>query len=390
MKEASKKGERLVRMTDSPFHRYGARAMAKLLFVTPSFSEAPIGGRAQLSRLYWQCLESILGEDAAMHVLDRSRPTLIGALRGEIDGVTPEARRRLLSRIGEEGISKVLLNGSNLGRMAKAIKRRFPAVEILTLFHNVEARFFLGALRHSKSPRALAVLVANFVAERLAVRYSDRLITLNGRDSDGIGRIYGRRATDILPMAIVDSAGPASDQGPKPYPGDYLLFVGGGFYANRAGILWFAREVAPAIGITTCVVGRGLEDLRSELERGGNVRLIGEVDVLESWYRHAKAVIAPIFDGSGMKTKVAEALMHGKRIAGTSEAFVGYEEVAGRVGWTCDTRNDFIELIRSLEGLELPPFDASLRSLYERHYSSEAAKDYLEAILRFRPLGSTS
>ena len=38
----------------------------------------------------------------------------------------------------------------------------------------------------------------------------------------------------------------------------------------------------------------------------------------------AALVIAPIFDGSGMKTKVAEALMHGKHVVGTPEAFSGY------------------------------------------------------------------
>ena len=81
-----------------------------------------------------------------------------------------------------------------------------------------------------------------------------------------------------------------------------MLFVGGGFYANRAGIRWFAREVAPAINLPTLVVGYGLDDLREELERSGNVQLIGAVESLEPWYLIAKAAIAPIFAGSGMKT----------------------------------------------------------------------------------------
>ena len=41
------------------------------------------------------------------------------------------------------------------------------------------------------------------------------------------------------------------------------------------------------------------------------------VDCLETWYEKADVVISPIFLGSGMKTKTAEALMYGKPILGT-------------------------------------------------------------------------
>jgi len=359
--------------------------MPKLLFVTPSITDAPIGGRALLSQLHWQCLQSILGEDAATHPLE-SMPrkryrAFIGALGGEIDGVTPEAQRKLLDRIDSEQIATLFLNGSNLGRLARAVKRHNPAVEIFSFFHNVEARFFLGALSHGRSPRAFGVLIANFISERLAVRYSDRLIALNKRDSEGLRNLYGRAATDILPMAIVDRLSAISDASDNPLSGDYLLFVGGGFYANRAGISWFAGQVAPAISLAIYVVGRGLDDLRASLERHPNVRLIGAVDDLTPWYRGAKAVIAPIFDGSGMKTKVAEALMYGKRIAGTSEAFAGYEEVATEAGWVCDTKDEFVAAVREIEGAEIPRLDPTLRLLYERHFSFEAAKSRLAAIL---------
>jgi glycosyltransferase involved in cell wall biosynthesis len=305
----------------------------------------------------------------------------LGALRGEIDGVTPETQRLLLARIASEQIDTLFLNGSNLGRLAKTVKIHNPTVEILTFFHNVEARFFLGALSHGISPRSIVVLIANFISERLAVRFSDRLITLNERDSDGLRRLYGRPATDLLPMAITDQTGESLDDKKCPIDREYLLFVGGGFYANRAGISWFAKQVAPEIDTTICVVGHGLDDLRDELDRHPNMRLIGAVDDLAPWYRGAKAVIAPIFDGSGMKTKVAEALMHGKRIAATSFALAGYNEVASQVGWVCDTKEAFIAAIRDIERTEIPPFDPTMRSLYERHYSIEATKIRLAAIL---------
>ena len=69
-----------------------------------------------------------------------------------------------------------------------------------------------------------------------------------------------------------------------------------------------------------------------------------------------KVVIAPIFDGSGMKTKVAEALMYGKRIIGTREAFSGYEDIAEEVGWVCNTKEEFVAALRTVEGESYPAF----------------------------------
>ncbi|HJQ16817.1 MAG TPA: glycosyltransferase [Allosphingosinicella sp.] len=364
---------------------YGPRArMSKLMLITARLTDPPVGGRALLSRLHHDCLKDILGDRLVVHALDRGPPAdgleAIRALGGHIDGLSPDVEEAVVDRVRTEDVRRVYLDGSNLGRLARAIKRALPAVEVLTFFHNVEARFYLGALRERFTPRTFGVLFANFYAERLAVRWSDRLIVLNRRDGDGLLRLYGRAATDLLPMAMEDRMRPvaqAGGGGPEPY----LLFVGGDFYANRAGILWFAREVAPQLHLDTWVIGRGMEACRGALESHANVRVVGGVDWLDDWYRGAKAVIAPIFDGSGMKTKVAEAMMFGKRVVGTSEAFCGYEEVASQVGWICDTREEFITTLRDVEGTPLPPFDPALRAVYERFYSREATTVRLADIL---------
>lgn len=92
-------------------------------------------------------------------------------------------------------------------------------------------------------------------------------------------------------------------------------------------------------------------------------------------------MIAPIFDGSGMKTKVAEALMYGKKIIGTPEAFSGYEGVADQAGWVCATANEFVAAIADAESEVTQPFYPELRMLYEEKYSFSAAATRLAAIL---------
>ncbi|MDP8912653.1 MAG: glycosyltransferase family 4 protein, partial [Pseudomonadota bacterium] len=250
-----------------------------------------------------------------------------------------------------------------------------------TFFHNVEAKFFLDSFKRRKSVRAGAVLIANYLAERNAVRFSNRLIALSERDSKVLKRIYGRAATDILPLAMEDALDPITPAQPSAAEGSYVLFVGGAFYANEAGITWFADEVAPHIGLRICIVGQGMERLRDRLALHSNVEIVGRVDRLQDWYLGAKVVVAPIFDGSGMKTKVAEALMFGKKVVGTSEAFAGYEDVVDRAGWLCNTKEEFVSTLRSLEAKPLSTLDPSLREIYEHNYSKQAALRRLSHIL---------
>lgn len=121
-------------------------------------------------------------------------------------------------------------------------------------------------------------------------------------------------------------------------------------------------------------------ELQSQLEIPGKVEVVGFVNDLSEYYAKAQFVIAPIFDGSGMKTKVAEALMHGKRVVGTPDAFVGYEFAVGAC-WVCHTADDFVEAIGRAQNEIKDLFDQSLRSIYLQHYSLPAAEERLRGVL---------
>ena len=356
--------------------------MTRFLFIGPDHPTAG-GGREQLSHLHRRALGELLGERLDTFLLPRRPLAGVAALRavinGRIDGTDQGTEERILSHIGDRSINCVWLDGSNLGVLARAIKREFPKVEVTTFFHNVEPRFFLGALRPRPGLRTLGVVFATYLAERMAVRASDRRIALNERDSNLLRRLYGRSATDLLPMAVPSSSKFAGVTSAAPVEGDYLLFVGGGFYANLSGILWFARHVAPRLSLPTLIVGRGLGALAAELEKSPNICVVGEVDDLSPFYRHATAVVAPIFDGSGMKTKVAESLMHGKRVIGTHEAFTGYG--AMDAGALCNTPNEFVAAIGALYAARPPLFDPRLRELYEANFSPAALKARLRMIV---------
>lgn len=335
-----------------------------------------------LARLHRDELGGLLGQRFAEHHLERDKPVAITRrLLGFIDGVTPHTLVGALNAIDRHAADTVWLDGSNLGRLALALRRERPTLRILTFFHNVEARFFLGALRRKPYPRAAGVLVANFAAERCAVRNSDSIIALSPRDSNALRRLYGRPADNLLPIAVADPDGATTLLSRRVADDAPLLFVGSAFYANLAGVVWFAHSVAPRVSLCVQVVGHGMDRLRDELASVATVSIVGAVDQLAPYYHAARVAIAPIFDGSGMKTKVAEALMFGKRVIGTSEAFSGYEDVAADAGWQCETPDNFVEAIKVAQSMAIESFDPALRALYEQRYSPRAIRRELVGIL---------
>lgn len=353
--------------------------------MTIKLERSPAGGREMLSRLNHDVLRDTFGGRLTLIELDRRAvrglASAIGAFGGHIDGLTGRSISRVLEEIRNNKITKMFVDGSNLGELVKTVKVKCPDVQIYTFFHNVEARFFLGALKQYRTPRALAVLLVNYLAERKSVTFSDQIVCMSRRDSLLLDQIYGRVATHISPIALQDKLPAHTTLGVDNRHDNFALFVGGVFYANRAGITWFVKHVVPRISVKTCIVGKGFEGLKEELQREGKVEVVGEVEELAEWYRRSCFVVAPIFDGSGMKTKVAEALMFGKKIIGTREAFSGYEEVADRAGWVCATADDFVSAIENAKHAITESFDLSMRALYEEKYSYAAVRSRLEKIL---------
>jgi glycosyltransferase involved in cell wall biosynthesis len=357
----------------------------EMMLFTNRIEKSPIGGRELLCKLNHDILKDIYGERLTLFEIPKQkiRGTLstLRAFRGEIDGLNGMLINSALDILRRRNIRQVFVDGSGFGRFVSIAKRDFPNIEIITFFHNVEAKFFLGSLQTNKSVRSLAVLIVNYLAERKAVQHSNKRICLSERDSQVLQKLYGRTATHISAMAVRDADTEAPHSAVTARKEPYILFVGGGFYANRTGIQWFFNHVAPRVEMTTYAVGRGLEDVEGQHPDNNRVVIVGAVESLADWYRNAQFVIAPIFSGSGMKTKVAEALMFGKKIIGTPEAFSGYEDIAAQVGWECISADDFVAAIAEASQSIVECYDPQLREIYKEKYSYSAARSRLADIL---------
>jgi glycosyltransferase involved in cell wall biosynthesis len=356
-----------------------------LILITNTIDSVPTGGREKLCKLNYDSLKEIFSDNFTAYQLEKKPVSgikeIIRAFKGYIDGLTVESLSDVVKTIQKNHVDTVFVDGSNFGHFVKNLRKKFPNVRIFTFFHNVESKFFWDSFKRVKSLKALAIFMVNYLAEKKSVKYSHRILCINERDSQLLEKTYGKPATDIYPMSLADTLPNDYESLPTVINEPFALFVGGDFYANRVGVFWFVENVVPHIKLKTYIVGKGFERYKRKLEINEKVIVVGEVESLTQWYHDANFVIAPIFDGSGMKTKVAEALMYGKKVIGSKEAFVGYEDFIDMAGTVCDTVEDFVSVINS-SGLSIEnSFDLELRKIYEENYSNNAAKSRLKNIL---------
>jgi len=299
-------------------------------------------------------------------------------LIGFIDGITKSSVSEIIYEIKKNNHQSIFFAGSNFGKAVKKIKRTFPQIEVFSFFHNCEYEFFKQRFKNHPSLKSFLVMFVNFIVEKQACKFSSKIIALNQRDLDNLSKHFTFNESHIVPMAIDEEIQKA--QSLEPSMNDYLLFVGGDFYGNIEGINWFVKEVMPALEDDLVIVGKGMEKFK-EIFSSSNIHVFGEQECLTSFYQKARLVIAPIFSGSGMKTKVAEALKFGKKIAGTPEAFIGYEAFINEIGWECKSASDFIDLLTLMSQKNFKESEGKLKLIFEENYSLSSFKRNMQIAL---------
>ena len=147
--------------------------------------------------------------------------------------------------------------------------------------------------------------------------------------------------------------------------------------ANLEGYSWFVENVSPFLSCKTEIVGKGFEMYKDQWDNT-KVSVRGYVENLDVIYANASCVAIPLFSGAGMKVKTVEALMYGKTIFGTMEAFSGFEK---NCGYLCVDASDFITGINHYISESKSKFNKTARKIYEEHYSLECGKKKFEDLV---------
>lgn len=263
------------------------------------------------------------------------------------------SNRRFLYPKDENKIAKLVIGkkpdivvyeGPYWNNVIRIVKKRSPGILFITFMQNVEKQYFANLKDKSLGYRLLYKVVKK--CEKESVDLADRIICLNWRDGQLLKQTYGREADMYLPINMSDVC--KEELIKNSHYNKELLFVGSLFEPNYDGIKWFVEKVMsrlPEYKLT--IVGRNFEKVRDELQRD-NVCVVGSVDDLSSYYYEYPVMVMPILYGAGMKVKTAEALMYGKTILGTAEAFEGYNINNVRGIFLCQSESDFVDAIKKV------------------------------------------
>lgn len=299
--------------------------------------------------------------------------------------VSKDIFNSILEMIQNEKYDFVFLGFSTYEYLIKKIKKE-TCVPVFVMYQGVapntikSRRKDISLLQRLFLPLRLLMALKR---EKVNAKLSDCNIVHNKRERDAYFHYYKKEPELYLPVFIADRF--SANKGVNPgYKGFSLLFVGSNFGPNLSGLQWFVQKVMPRVSkdVNLYVVGQGMEFLADEpLYQADNVHIIGEVENLDPWYYYADLVIEPIFEGDGMKTKTVEAMMFGKTILGSDEAFCGYE---GMDEYLCNTADEYVNLINGYVSSGSEKYNAAVREAYLYKYSEDVVlKVMKEAIEKY-------
>lgn len=322
----------------------------KIVYINRSHGNE-IGGASQVMIRNRNVLESIVGINNVF-TIEIPRQSILKVIFSILSfgsyGLTKKIEDSIVKCIKEINPDYVFIEGTSYGRLYKQLYEK--NIKTICFAHNFDSYLAKQELKSRLIVKSLPKYLSIIINERKAAKYADKLICLTERDSNAFDISFGRAADIILPISFPSRSSsqlkPIKDDSQKPY----LLFVGSDFFPNVEGLIWFINNVAPYIKIDLKIVGSCCDNTKiSTMKLPQNVHLVGYSNNIELEYRNSIGVIAPIFKGSGMKTKTIEALSYGKSIFGTDEAFVGIKCDYNRIGGKCNSKQEFIDKLNSFD-----------------------------------------
>lgn len=370
----------------------------KILFISEFFFE--INGASNLSMMHYKTIKDILKEDVIAvaltggenekndeYITYQSHKTKFNKLFNYLQlnncRINNKIIKEIYKIIEENNVDTVFIDNSTYGKLARHIKRKNKNIKVISFYHDVKRNLAKQWLK-KYGIKNLPDYIVTIYNEYLNSIYSDINITLNKRESKLLKKYYKKESDLELPIYINESKNIKEENLNKEEFS--ILFVGAYYYPNVEGITWFCKNVMPLTNdkCKLYIVGRDMEILRNNLENK-KVKVIGTADDLSYYYNLANVVIAPIFEGGGMKVKTAEAFMYGKCFIGSDESLEGYKEnidisLLNKKIFVANSADEYLLAIDTLINNK-EKVNFKIREMYKKNYSISSANDKLRNIL---------
>ncbi|MEH1740601.1 glycosyltransferase [Fusobacterium varium] len=324
--------------------------MEKILFISSRLEKGKKNGAYLVAKRNLDNLKNIFKEIQVYKVSQKNifLRVISICLFNRLESSSIGIEKKILNEIKKNEYTIIFFDGSGYGYLSEKIKKNFPNIKIIVFCHDIN--FYLYSSIISEEKNFLRKLKAkkekynSVINESKIFKNANKIITLNKRDTKLLKDKYGYNPSKEIGITFKDIEVKNTQNDNLVNNHFTLLFVGvANFIPNLSGLEFFIQKVLPELEAKLVVVGKEMEKYKKKFEKTNEkVEIIGTVENLENYYLKADAVVVPIFVGGGMKVKTGEALMYGKSIFGTTEAFQGYEIDYEKIGGVCNTAEEFI------------------------------------------------
>lgn len=301
-----------------------------------------------------------------------------------IEGNIPNISNKIIGKICEiievNNVSLVFTEESDLGNLYRRIKGQFPYIKMICFFHDILADLFVQRINHVPKWKIhyILELKRGISQERVTTATMDACWVFHQADAERFQMHFGRNPDAMIPVAsftppLQDNCYSVTEEKET----KTILFVCSQYYVNADGFRWFYANVLPWLKgrYRIQLVGNGTGAL-ADLSSDSQIEIVGEVDSMTMYYQQADIVIAPVFDGGGMKIKTLEAIAYGKCLISTGESLNGYweyvpESLRGTLINRCNTAEEWIETTNRLICSKINRMNQEIYDLFVEFFSYE-------------------
>lgn len=297
--------------------------------------------------------------------------TFLNAIIGYIGNSSVVQEKKLINTIKKTNYDYIYFDQAIHGNIVKKINNKF-GINCFVHYHNNEEEYYRDLYKTSGSLFYIFYKMAKR-NQNYSLRYAWKNIFITKEDSISVGISNNQKI--VIPITLNNKYEIQQYENNKE---KYLLYVGAATYANIEGAKYIIKEIAPNVRKQFILVGK---NLKTEIEKQKinipkNISIFDFVDDLSQYFINANAFISPLFYGSGMKVKLAEAMMYGKKIIGTSLSFWGYQRTDNCV--VCNDKISFINAVNEID--DNKTFFVENRQQYEKFYDSKLNETYYKQL----------
>lgn len=213
--------------------------------------------------------------------------------------------------------------------------------------------------------------------ERTCLKDIGNLFTFSNKDSEILKTLYNR---DSIPVNFYIEQKILDVDLDEVRMGDYFIMYGAwNRKENQQSILWVLDKIGQC-DINIKVIGGGMPiEITNRINKFKNIEYLGFVDNPYPVIAASKGLIAPLFNGAGVKVKVIESLALGTPVIGTDITFEGIDSIPVKNGSALInlTHNELMSSLNELISLDISQ-KKEIREKFLTRYNSSKFIDQIE------------